>query len=230
MKSKIFRNHPAPSKSFSEDMDIIAKLKITEPILEVLPKSLSQYLLATDSKGESDALEDLRKIWSLTPEEMGAVIGVGGFFLQRMEKEDSIDDIMADLETLAVIESDELPKVRPFVEALLERYKSTFNDEILANDTQKAGINILKGITHIVDLRPVVSNRLELGADVSKYKPSVSTLVPVAILRLRLSGDDEFVFQMNCKTLRTLRDELKALDMELKETIAFVGSEKITLL
>jgi len=230
MKSKMFRNNPAPSKEFSDDMDIVASLDITKQRLEVLPKVISQYVLSIDSKGETEALEVLRKVWSLTPKETGAVLGVGGFFLQRMEMEDSIDNIMADLETLAVIESKKLHAIRPFVEALLEEYKSKFNAEHLAVSAQSSGLKIIKGITHIVDLRPVVSNRIELGEDVSAYKPSVDTLVPVAILRLRLSGDDEFVFQMNRKTLRILQNELKAIDKELEETIAFVGKEKITLL
>ena len=230
MKSKLFMNNSPPSKELSEDMDIVSNLDISKQILEVLPKTIAQYILATDSKGESEALNALREIWTLSPKEVGAVIGVGGFFLQRMEIEDSINDIMSDLDTLAVIESKKLPQIRPFVEALLEEYKNTFNAERLAVSTQSSGLKTVKGITHIVDFRPVVSNRIELGEDTTKYKPTISTLVPVAILRLRLSGDDDFVFQMNRKTLMILQNELKAIDKELEEAIAFVGKEKVTLL
>ena len=230
MKSHVFRDDPAPSKGFSEDIEILSKLDITEQILEVLPKALSQYLLSIDSKGESEALGILRKIWPLSPREMGAVLHLGGFFLNRMEMEDSVDDIMADLETLAVIDSKALPAIRPFVEVLLKEYKSKFNAERLAVSTQSSGLKVIKGVTHIVDLRPVVSNRIEFGDDATKYKPSVKTLVPVAILRLRLSGDDEFVFQMNSKTLLILQNSLKAIEKELEETVKFIGNEKITLL
>jgi hypothetical protein len=161
---------------------------------------------------------------------MAAVINIGGFFLQGMAAEDSIDDIMFDIEKLAVVESDKLTYIRPFVEALLEEYKKKFKAESLAASTQSSGLKLIKGITHIVDLRPVVANRIALQDDISGYKPIVNTLVPVAILKLRLSDDDEFVFQMNGKTLKILQTELKAIEKELEETIAFVGMEKITLL
>jgi len=229
MKSKLFRNHGPPSKSFSEDMDIVSNLDITKQVLKVLPETISQYLLASDTKSESESLESLRKIWPLPPKQMGAVLGVGGYLLQRMEIEDSIDDIMADLDTLDIVDSEKMTQIRPFLELLIEEYKRTFNAKILAVSTQSSALKVIKGITHLIDLRPVVDNRIELGEDISEYKPSVSTLVPVAILKLRLSGDDEFVFQMNLKTLRILQNELKAIDMELVEAIAFVGNEKITL-
>jgi len=229
MKSKLFRNHGPPSKSFSEDMDIVSNLDITKQVLKVLPETISQYLLASDTKSESESLESLRKIWPLPPKQMGAVLGVGGYLLQRMQIEDSIDDIMADLDTLDIVDSEKMTQIRPFLELLIEEYKRTFNAKILAVSTQSSALKVIKGITHLIDLRPVVDNRIELGEDISEYKPSVSTLVPVAILKLRLSGDDEFVFQMNLKTLRILQNELKAIDMELVEAIAFVGNEKITL-
>lgn len=229
MKSKLFRNYGPPSKKFSEAMDVVSNLDITKEALEVLPKTISQYLLASDSKSESESLESLRKIWTLTPKQMEAVLGIGGYLLQRMEIEDSIDDIMADFDTLAIVGSEKLPKIRTFMELLIGEHKRTFNAKSLAISTQSSALKIIKGITHLIDLRPVVENRIETGEDVSKYKPSISTMVPVAILKLRLSGDDEFVFQMNLKTLRMLQNELKAIDNELEETIAFVGSEKITL-
>ena len=114
MKSKLFRNYGPPSKQFSEDMDVVSNLDITKKALEVLPKTISQYLLASDSKSESESLESLRKIWPLPPKQMGAVLGVGGYLLQRMQIEDSIDDIMADLDTLAIVDSEKLTQIRPF--------------------------------------------------------------------------------------------------------------------
>ena len=230
MRSKLFRNNRPPSKGFSEDLEIVAHLNISEPILETLAETISKYLLATDPKSESEILDTLRSAWPLPLKEMEAVVRVGGYLLQRMEPEDSVDNIMADLDTLAVLEHKDLPAIRPFIEALIERHKKTFNAENLAASAQSAGLKIIKGITHIVDLRPVVSNRIGLGEDITEYKPKVDSLVPVGILRLRLSGDDEFVFQMDRKTLGILQNELKAIDLELQETIAFVGREKISLL
>lgn len=230
MKSKLFTNNPTVSKKFADDLDIIADIKITDEILDILPRSIWQYLIAMDSKSESEALEVLRTKCSLPPKKMNAVLGIGAYLLKKMEIEDSIDDIMVDLGTLEVIDKKKLPHIRPFVEALLEEYKNTFNAERLAISTQSSGLKTVKSITHIVDFRPVVSNRIELGEDTTKYKPTISTLVPVAILKLRLSGDDDFVFQMNRKTLMILQNELKAIDKELEEAIAFVGKEKVTLL
>jgi len=161
---------------------------------------------------------------------MEAILRVGGFFLQKMEIEDSVDDIMADLSTKAAIDAKKLPRIRPFVKALLDECKNKFNAKKLARSTQSSGLKIIKGVTHIVDLRPVVSNRIELEEDIAEYKPVVNSLVPIAILALRLSGDDEFVFQMDNRTLKILQNELQAIEKELTEAIAFVGKDKVILL
>jgi hypothetical protein len=230
MKSRLFTNNPVVSKEFSDELGIVADTTITDEMLDILPSSLSEYILAMDSKSESKALDVLHTKFSLSPKPMEAILHVGGFFLQKMEIEDSIDDLMADLSTLAVIEVKKLPRIQPFVKALLDECKNKFNAKRLAVSTQSSGLKVIKGITHIVDFRPVVSNRLELGEDVTKYKPIVNSLVPVAILAFRLSGNDEFVFQMDNRTLKILQDILQAIEKELAETVAFVGKDKVRLL
>lgn len=230
MRSKLFTNNPVIPKELSEDLGIVADAPITAEMLNILPRSTSEYILAIDSKSESKALDALRTKFTLPPKQMEAILRVGVYFLGKMEVEDSIDDIMADLSTLAVIDAKKLPQIRPVVKALLDECKNKFDAEKLAASTQSAGLKVIKGITYIVDLRPLVSNRLELGEDIAGYKPIVRKLVPVAILGLRLSGDDEFVFQMNCRTLKILQDALQAIEKELAETVAFVGQDKVDLL
>jgi hypothetical protein len=230
MRSKLFTNNPVVSKEFPEDLGIVADTTITDEMLDILPSSISEYILAMDSKSESKALDMLRTKFTLPPKRMEVIIRVGVYLLQRMEVEDSIDDIMADLSTLAVIDAKKLPQIRPFVKALQDECKNKFDAEKLAASTQSAGLKVIKGITYIVDLRPLVSNRLELGEDIAEYKPIVRKLVPVAILGLRLSGGDEFVFQMNCRTLKILQDALQAMEKDLAETVAFVGKDKVRLL
>lgn len=230
MRSELFKNNPVVTKEFSEDLGIVADTKITDEMLDILTGSISEYLLAKDSKGESKALDVLHTKFSLSPKPMEAILRIGGFFLKKMEIEDSIDDIMADLSTLAVIDAKKLQQIQPFVKALLDECKNEFDAKKLAVSTQSSGLKVIKGITHIVDLRPVVSNRIELEEDISEYKPVVDSLVPIAILGLRLSGDDEFVFQMDRRTLKILQNELQAMEKELTEAIAFVGKDKVNLL
>ena len=119
MRSKLFTNNPVVSKEFSEDLEIVTDTTITDEMLDILPSSISEYILARDSKSESKALDVLHTKFSLSPKPMEAMLHIGGFFLQKMEIEDSIDDIMADLSTLAVIEVKKLPRIQPFVKALL---------------------------------------------------------------------------------------------------------------
>jgi hypothetical protein len=230
MKSKLFTNNPVVPKEFSDDFGIVADMSITPEMLNILPKSISEYILAMDSKGESKALDMLRTKFTLSPKQMEAILYVGGYFLRRMEIEDSIDDIMSDLSTLVVIDAKKLPQIRPFLKALLDECKNKFDVEKLVAGTQSIALKIIKAISYSVDLRPIVSNRIDLGEDVSEYKPTVNNLVPVAILMLRLSGDDEFVFQMNLRTLKILQNTLQAIEKELTETIAFVGKDKVRLL
>ena len=230
MKSKLFTNNPVVPKEFSEDLGIVADTPITNEMLDILPRSISEYLLAMDSKGESKALDMLRTKFTLPPKQMEGILHVGGYLLRRMEVEDSIQDIMADLSTLAVIDAKKLTQTRPFVKALLDECKNKFDAEKLAAGTQSVALKNIKAISYSVDLRPVVTNRIELGEDIAEYKPIVSNLVPVAILAFRLSGDDEFVFQMNCRTLKILQDALQAMEKDLAETVAFVGKDKVRLL
>lgn len=227
MKSKLFKRTPTLPKEFSEDFDILASLNITEEILELIPKSLTNYTLAPESRTESEALDALRKKWVLKPEQMNAVLRVGGFFLKSMDIEDSLEDIMVDLETLVVIDKKKLSKIRPFLEALFKEFKDTFAIDSLVEGTQQVAIKNITGISHVVDIRSVITNRLHLGDSIENYDPQISKFVPVAILRLRLSGDDEAIFQMDGYTLKVLQDELKAIEKELEKTITLIGNDKI---
>jgi hypothetical protein len=116
------------------------------------------------------------------------------------------------------------------VKALLDECKNRFDAEKLVAGTQSIALKVIKAISYSVDLRPVVSNRIDIGEDIAEYKPTVNNLVPIAILMLRLSGDDEFVFQMNLRTLKVLQKALQAIEKELTETVAFVGKDKVSLL
>ena len=230
MRSKLFTNNPTVSKEFSDDFEIVADTPMTEEMLNILPRSMSEYILAIDSKSESKALDTLRTKFTLTPKQMGAILSVCMYFLRRMEVEDSIEDIMADLRTLAVIDSKKLVDVQPLLKALLNECKNKFDADKLATGTQSIALKVIKAISYTVDLRPVVNNRADPGEDIAKYKPTMNSLVPIAILMVRLSGDDEFAFQMNLQTLKILQDALQSLEKELAETIEFVGKDKVRLL
>lgn len=97
MKSKLFRDNPTPPKSFSEDVATVAELDITDEVLKILAKSICQYTLSSDAKGEDEALKDLRAKWALPFQKLIAVLRAGGYFLRNMGAEDSTDDIMSDL-------------------------------------------------------------------------------------------------------------------------------------
>jgi hypothetical protein len=228
MKTKLFSGGLV-SEEFSEHLDTIANVDFSGKRLDVLSKNISRWLLASESKTETEAIETLREEWSLSPIEMKAVFGIGSFFLQEMDEKDTISDIMADLKTVSAVDPKKLSKLEPFINSLLVEIKTDFPSERIAISTQKSGLKILKGITHLVDLRTVVSNLIKSGEDVKKYKPIVKSLVPVIILRLRLSDDDIFIFQMDRNTAEKLKDTLEAAQKELDETIEFVGKDKIRL-
>lgn len=229
MKSKLFSDNPTPAKSLSDDLSALSELDINDDVLEILPKSISQYLLSIESKDEEQALKDLRAKWPLPLEKLHVVLHAGGYFLRNMGEDDSTDDIMEDLETLAVVEKEKLPKLRPFVDALRKEFQQTFADDILAISSQRAGIKNITAISYMVDLRAVMRSPADIGEDVSKYTPTLSCLVPIAILRLRLSDDEKIVFQMNRKSLKFLQNALKAMEKELDQVIAFVGKDKVKL-
>jgi len=148
MKSKLFRDNPTPPKSFSEDVATVAELDITDEVMKILPKSISQYTLSSDAKGEDEALKDLRAKWALPFQKLIAVLHAGGYFLRNMGVEDSTDDIMSDLEVLAVVKSEKLPKLRPFIDELRKEFQKTFSDDRLALTTQTAGIKNITAISY----------------------------------------------------------------------------------
>lgn len=230
MKSELFSDNPTPKKSFSEDMTVLADLDINNEVLEILPKSISQYYLAAEAKGEDKALKDLRAKWPLPFQKLMAVIRAGGYFLRNMGTEDSTDDIMGDLGALAIVNSEKLPKLRIFVDALRNEFQKTFAADRLALNTEMAGIKHIIAISYASELRAVAPGPRDIMTeDMDKYSPTVSCLVPVVILRLRLSDDDKVVFQMNRKTLKILQNALKAVEKELDQAIAFVGKDKVKL-
>ncbi len=227
MKSKLFRDNPPPAKGMSEDLDVIAGLKLSKEILGVLSKSVSEYVLAPYARSESKALESLRQRVALSPKELEAILRFGGNFLRKLDTSDTVDNIMADLETSAVLDIDKLKKVRPFIEAVVQEFEVSHHSQRLAQITQQSTIDNITGIEHTVDLRAVVANSLRLGDSVDHYKPKVDKLVPAAILRIKLSGDEEVVLQLDGFTLSVLQDELIAIERELKAAIALVGEDKV---
>ena len=230
MKSKLFSDNPTPKKSLSDDLTVLAELDIKDEVLKILPKSISKYVLAVESKGEDEALKDLRLKWPVPLQKLIAVLHVGGYFLRNMGLEDSTDDIMADLEALAVVKREKLPKLRLFVDALQKEFQKTFSADRLALNTEMAGIKYITAISYASELRAVAPGPRDIMTeDIDKYIPTVSCLVPVVILRLRLSDDEKVVFQMNRKTLKILQNALKAVEKELDQAIAFVGKDKVKL-
>lgn len=227
MKSKLFINNPTTSKEFSKDLRVVTGIKATPEFFAIFPKCLSRYAMARDSKAETETLEELRALSLLTQKEMSALLGLGGFILGNIAADDTVDDIMEDFKTIAAVEESKLPSLRPYIEVLLKISVSEFETQKITRSTQTSGLNVITAITHLLDLRPVVKNRLESGDEIEDYDPHIVNLVPVAILRLRLSDKKECVFQMTSYSLKLLQDELEAIKKELASATAFVGSEKI---
>lgn len=227
MKSKLFTNNPTVSKEFSKDLKVVTNIKSTPKLLEVFPRCLSRYVMARDSKSETESLEELRTLFLLSQKEMAALLNFGGFILTNSAVDDTVDNIMEDFKTMAAVEDSKLPKIRPYVEVLLKICVSEFEIQKITRSTQTSGLNVITGITHLLDLRAVVENRLETGDEIEDYDPNIVSLVPVAILRLHLSNKKEIVFQMTSYSLKLLHDEIEAIKKELASAIKFVGSEKV---
>lgn len=228
MKSKLFSGS-AVTNEFAKDLETVASLDTAGRSMDVLVKAISQWVMASEPKDESEALETLRQEWPLAPRQMEAVLGVGAFFMRELDEKDSIDDIMADLASLDVVAPDRLDNLRSFVNSMLAECEAGFGATRLAARTQQSGLRTVKGITCLVDLRPVITNSFESGDDVRDYKPIVESLVPVIILRIRLSDREQCVFQMDERTVQTLQDVLVSTQKELAAAAEFVGSERIRL-
>lgn len=230
MKSKLFSEDPTPSKSFSDNLNVLAELDIKDEILEILPKVISEYTLALDAEAIDDALKDFRLKWPLPLEKLTSVLKVGEYFLQNMSPDDSTDDIVADLEVLSIVKSEKLPKVRRFIDVLQKEFQETFAADRLALNTEMSVLKRISAISYAAELRAVAQGPGNLTTeDMDKYTPTVKCLVPIAILNLRLTGDEKVVFQMNYKTLKILQNALKVVEKELDQAVAFVGKDKVKL-
>jgi hypothetical protein len=229
MKSKLFQNNSTPAKKFSEHLKIIANLDIPNEMLNILVESITQYTLAITGKEETKALEELREKWPQSLEETKALIGIGGYLLRKWETEDSVDEIMEDLDSLAIVEHKNLSKMRPLIEAICEESKKRFSTQILAVSTQNSILKNILSIGHVVDLRGMIINPPEVGDCYEEYVPNIKQLVPVGIVQLKITGDKVVRFQLNLKTLKILKDDLTALEKELNVAIDLVGNEKVHL-
>ncbi len=229
MKSRLFQENSTLTKKFSEHLKIITDLDIPNEMLNIIVKSISQHALAITGKEETKALEELREKWPQSLEETRALIGIGGYLLRKWETEDSVDEIMEDLDSLAIVEHKKLSKMRPLIEAICEESKKRFSTQILAVSTQKSILKNILNIGHVVDLRGMVINPPEVDDCYEEYVPNIKQLVPVGIVQLKITGDKVVRFQLDLKTLKILKDDLTALEKELNAAIDLVGNEKVHL-
>ncbi len=220
MKSKLFKKNSVLGNEFEEDISKILNIDLSG-ILTIFPGALRSYLVAQDSKTETIAIEGLREKLKVTLAEFNSLINIGGFFYKRIDRDDSIDDIMDDLESIISIEAEKKSRLRDFITAVNKEAMS-FELERLSNSTQRVGIERIKAIAHAIDLRAVISNSPDINDNIKDYQPDVATLVPVSILKIRLSNDKTFMFQMDEFAFNILKDELLQIEKEMAEVLAYI--------
>jgi len=229
MKSELFRDNPTPSHELAKDLLMIAGLQNLEAMSGSLASAISRYLQAPTSKEESEALQGLREQFHLSSEHFEALFKVCTFLMREMGDDDSAEGICDDLNTLGLASGKMLGGLAPFVRALVEEHKRSFGAIRKVYATQHAILKVPTAVTSVVDLRVVIHKGFKPGDDPNRYEPSIATLVPVAIMRLRFDDDDTVVFQMDYRTLRLIVATLVSAEKEMDEARRFVGEAKVHL-
>jgi hypothetical protein len=230
MKSKLFTNNLTLGKDFTEDISTIASLEIPPNIMPLIPKTVSKFYLAKDAETEAETLDSIRAKWNVSLRELNVIIGIGGFLLKNLGREDTSEDIMEDLKTLNLIEKEKLTKLRPFIDSFVSEYKSSFSIYGLAASIQRAALKTIRGVNHWLDLRVVILNSPDIGESIENYKPNINGLAPVVVFSLRLRNDDQpIIFQMDRYALKIFQDELAVAKKELDESVKFIGRDKVSI-
>ena len=233
IKSKLFSENPAVSKDFGEDIAKIAEAGIEASLQKKLAAATAEFYLAPTSKTEARAIETIRREWPTKPEVLRLFLSIGSFFLREMDETDTFEAIASDLVALRIAEKKDVDALIPFLEGTICHFKETVLERKRDVGTQQFGPKIVRGLTCRADLRGVIREAEDTDeesddkpADAPR-PPEIANLVPVGVVSLRLSGDDEVVFQVDYRTLDIIRKKLDRLHAQMNALVKYVEGDKI---
>jgi len=235
IRSKLFSKNPVISKHFEEDIRTISKAGIDAHLQQELAAATAEFYLAPTSKTEVTAIETIRSKWPASAEVLRLFLSIGSFFLKEMDETDTSEAIASDLVGLHIAEQQDADAVTPFIEGIIRHFKETVLERKRNLETQQFGPRIVRALTCRADLRGVI-RELEDTDEESDDKqadparpPEIANLVPVGIIHLRLSGDDnlEVVFQVDYRTLDLVRKELDRLHAQMDALVKYVEGDKV---
>lgn len=169
----------------------------------------------------------MRSVFALPSDKFNPLLTVSGFLLQGMGESDSTDDILDDIDSLKLLNEEQIQRIRKLVEGLVAVWKTDFGFVQKIYSEQHSVIRVPSAVSSVTDLRAVIHNEFRIGDELDKYDPKIQKLVPVSIMRLRFDDQEEIVFQLDQRTLRILVAEFGAAEKEMDNLIAFVGNEKV---
>ena len=233
IRSKLFSENPAVSKDLGEDIRKIAEAGIDAVLQQELAAATAEFYLAPTSKTEARAIEAIRSRWPDTPEVLRLFLGIGSFFLREMDETDTFDAIVSDLEGLRIAEQKDVEAVTPFIKGTIDHFKETVLERKRDVATQQFGPKIVRGLACRADLRGVIREVEDMDeesddnpADPAR-PPEIANLVPIGVINLSLTGDDEVVFQVDYRTLDIIRKTLDRLHAQMDALVKYVEGDKV---
>ncbi len=224
MRSAVFSAAGEISDKLRDDLRTVATLPAA--IKKDLPRYSGRFLLTRTDREEVSVQQEFVSESGLAWDEAARALRVVLFFLKQMRPNDSAADIIDDIRELDVVEEPEA--LKPLFESLVAYYNDEFNRPIQARRAFAATVPYLRSTAYSVELRGVFEREYEDDIESpDKYKPNLTGLLPVAVVRLKTNPDQSFVFQVRPGTLKTLINELTALERKLNTLVEDYGETEV---
>jgi len=224
MKSQLFSrfnvNGPA-NTDIKNDLAVLSSLtaKQAKAILKELPA-----LNTVETEDEQTEIEQkLAKALDMTIVSLESINSLTGFFLRMARDKDTradkVDDWVADLMELKLIQPSQAKRVAAFIDALKQQVEPATRGFV---DQRRAAAKVfptLTGSGTSVDVRGVLREEYLSGTPLEKYTPSIIDAVPIISVRITVDTreNSEFAFQASPSTLDRLIKDLQAAQ---KDSIA----------
>lgn len=218
MRSKLFTSKFKPSDDFKEDARVFSQLSSDQ--LNVLADWLSRKedLLKSETNEE---IRELSKKADLSGAQVADSLDMSEFLIrQSAELEDSLEDIVADMAEVGLIDTSAVERLLNYLLKLQSIGQRIF-EERERKAYELGTMPVLAGEGHAVDLRLSLVDGFDPDeAAIEEYKPALRGLTPIAIVGLVIRDQagkrEQISFQVGFEALEKLIMRLQACQKEMR--------------
>jgi len=220
MKSNLFAKNDLSGGRFAKDLKCAMDLD-PEVLAKVPDFALRAFLADTKSEAEN-VYEDASKNLNVPRAQLDYAVDVARFLIREMAPEGNAfsDEPVSLAEDAREVCNLPAEKTTLLI-GLMSQLKGVATEEVRLASLRRSQLSdflpTLQAVGTTVDFRAVFARQYEYENDVASYVPQCVDMMPVGILTLSFTGDqDDVFFQVNKRSLQILLDNLVALKKKIE--------------